>query len=133
MAIDSFFILPCLFKEGFMKKKVIFITVALLVFFAVGTLVAQQVIPRNPTLRTGTYITGNTSDGGQWVIGANISGGGQVVRVLDANGRELGRGSVRFSGRNGTVSMDNGRVITVTWNNETSFSFGDETWRWVRN
>jgi hypothetical protein len=116
-----------------MNKKAIGIAVLLLVFFAVGIVFAQSVIPRNPTLRTGTYLTGNTSNAGQWVIGANAGSAGQVVRVLDANGRELGRGSIKFSGRNGTVSMDNGRVITVTWNNETSFSFGDETWRWVRN
>jgi len=116
-----------------MKKRAIVIATVLLALFAIGTVYAQQVIPRNPTLRTGTYLTGNTSDAGQWVIGGNIAGGGQVVRVLNANGQEIGRGSIRFSGRNGTVSMDNGRIVTVTWNNETSFSFGDETWRWVRS
>jgi len=115
-----------------MNKKAIGIAVVLLVFLAVGTVFAQQVIPRNPTLRTGTYLTGNTSDAGQWVIGGNAGSSGQGVRVLDANGREIGRGYIKFSGRNGTVSMNNGRVVTVTWNNETSFSFGDETWRWVR-
>ena len=93
----------------------------------------RDVIPRNPTLRSGIYLTGNTSDAGQWVVGANIGSGGQAVRVLDANGNELTRGSIKFSGRNGTISLNNGRIVTVSWVNETSFTFENETWRWVRN
>jgi hypothetical protein len=121
-----------LWQEDFMKMKKI-CALLFILSFVVGAGYAQQVIPRNPTLRTGLYITGNTSDAGQWVIGANMSGGGQVVRVLDANGNELTRGSIKFTGRNGTISLNNGRTVTVSWVNESSFSFGDEVWRWVRN
>ena len=110
-----------------------FFALSLILAFVVGTIYAQQVIPRNPTLRSGTYLTGNTSGPGQVVIGANISGGGQVIRYLNANGAEVLRGSIQFSGRNGTISWNNGSIETVRWENETSFTFENMTWRWVRN
>jgi hypothetical protein len=115
----------------FRMRKVFVITAILSVFVASIAVAQRSVVPRNPTLRAGTYIKGNSSASGKTIVGSRVAGGGQIVTLIDRYGVSA-KGVIKFSGRDGSIRLDSGEIIRTQWVNETTFTSGNgATWRRV--